>query len=168
MVDKKRIERLAQVRERLLDARKMELAAADAELRRAEELQAEARRIEEGAVQALMSDGVVSGAELQHAAILALKAVAKTSEATLVVAERAHDREDRQLEVFQAKKDVKVLEALEARIVDRIRVDERRREQSAMDEAAARARETRDEARSGVDNDSSRNTTDGRTGPRHR
>lgn len=157
-MEKKRIERLVKVRERLLDARRAELADADRALRDANEAEERAKRIENETIAKLADAEELSGADLQQAALLALKAVEETSEAHAVVVLRSDERAERQQAVFDAKKDVKVLEAIETRIVERIRADDKRREQSAMDEAAAQGRnrgmakepaeESRDEARS--------------------
>ena len=162
-MDKRRIQRIIKAREKLFDARRAELAEADLALDEAKELQRIAEERELLAITAMTSEQEISGSELQALAQIAVKAVQQTSEAKGVVLQRTVVREERQEAVFQAKRDVKVLEAVETRIVERIRLEELRFEQADMDETAARIREAGNEARPSVDSNgrahSSRNKT---------
>jgi len=137
MKDAKRLGRLIVVRERLLSVRQGELAEAAAALVEAE---AESVRVSSylaSTVEALTGVGEVLPDELALRAASVRAALEEQRRAEQQVTERAAERDASAARAFEAKKDVRVLEELEKRVVTAERRAEARQEQSLTDETAA-------------------------------
>lgn len=137
MKDAKRLGRLIVVRERLLAVRQGELAESAAALTQAE---AEAARVAahlDATVEALRGVGEVLPDELALRATMVRAAVESQRRAEQAVVERAAEREASAVRAVEAKRDVRVLEELERRVVTVARRAEARQEQSITDETAA-------------------------------
>ncbi len=137
MRDAKRLGRMIVVRERLLSVRRSELAQASAELVCAEDEASRGASILDETVQALVRIGDALPEELALRASTARAAADAVRRADAVCAERARQRAEDAHRAVEAKRDVRVLEELEARLSSVARRDEARREQTSTDETAA-------------------------------
>ncbi len=137
MKDAKRLGRLIVVRERLLAVRQGELAEAAAALVEAEAESVRVASYLASTVEALTGVGEVLPDELALRAASVRSALEEQRRAEQQVADRAAEREASAARAFEAKRDVKVLEELEKRVVTVERRAEARREQGVTDETAA-------------------------------
>ncbi len=137
MKDAKRLGRLIVVRERLLAVRQGELAEAAAALVEAEAESARVASYLTSTVEALTGIGEVLPDELALRAASVRAALEEQRRAEEQVAERAAERDASASRAFEAKRDVKVLEELEKRVLTVERRAEARQEQSITDETAA-------------------------------
>ncbi len=137
MKDAKRLGRLIVVRERLLSVRQGELAEAAAALVEAEAESVRVASYLASTVEALTGVGEVLPNELALRAASVRAALEEQRRAKQQVEERAAERDASAARAFEAKKDVRVLEELEKRVVTAERRVEARQEQSFTDETAA-------------------------------
>jgi flagellar export protein FliJ len=137
MKDAKRLGRLIVVRERLLSVRQGELAEAAAALVEAEAESVRVASYLASTVEALTGVGEVLPDELALRAASVRAALEEQRRAEQQVSERAAERDASAARAFEAKKDVRVLEELEKRVVTAERRAEARQEQSFTDETAA-------------------------------
>jgi flagellar export protein FliJ len=138
MNDARKLNRFINIKERLRDVRRAELAEVNAALREAEAKVDEAERQRLVAIESLTSGAEMTANELAQRARLVSIARNMASAARESAAEVESEQTVRQGAVVEANREVKVLEVLQARLKKRAAQEEVRREQGESDNAASR------------------------------
>lgn len=138
MKDAKKLERFITIKERVLDARRAELAEANHALQEANDRLLEAQQTRLRAIEALTTTQDMSAEELsQQARFVSIATeTERRAEQEYLAAQSLLD--ERKNEVADANRDVKTLEVLRERGAKERRREQSRRAQHASDEAAAR------------------------------
>lgn len=149
-MDRRRLERILKVKERLETIRRAELAEAAQQRRAAESQAASTAAAYESAVVELTEAPAVSASELQDRAHFVVLGRERHVAAEVVAETRRGDESERAHHVSLVARDIKALD----RLRDKLLVQERRRrgraEQEASDEAASRGVGNREVTRRGA------------------
>ena len=138
MNDRKRLERIIRVRERLKEVRRADLSQAQRACKDADEELKLRTKEEAAALERLASPEGMSAGELFLRSEMAQTAAQDRKEAEHKRTETASVQAACREAVMQASKDVKVLELFRLRLLETERRTQAKREQEASDEAALR------------------------------
>jgi len=138
MKDAKKLDRFITIKERVLDARRAELAEANHAFQEANDRLLEAQRTRLQAIETLTTAQDMSAEELSQQARLVSIATESERRAEQEYLSAQSLLDERKNEVADANRDVKTLEVLRERGAKERRRELSRRAQHASDEAAAR------------------------------
>ncbi len=140
MRDLRRLKRLTQLKTRLRDAVRSSLAQADQLLQQSEELEAEAERVYEDAITQATAHGEVAAHLLSGRAENATRGQRDVREAAALVETRTEEREQVQVELREAHREVKAMGLLTQRERAARRDKREKLEQEVTDEVVASKR----------------------------
>ena len=142
MNDRRRLQRIIRVKERIHDFRRNELAEARERVVAAEQTEADALECERSAVHTLLETGEVNVLELASRAALVAHAGRERARASANTRARHVERDTSEQAVAAAAREVRALEVIDERAAKRTSAEDRARDRANEDEAAATRRGT--------------------------